>query len=262
MKKRMTKKMIVLLTTILIVALGAAADTLRLKSGQTIPGTYMGGDTRLIRFMGPDGQPRTYPLTDVESISFAPTSLPSKPAPQRNAPPPPAAAPSQVVVPAGTPILIRMIDSLDTSKTKTGQLFSATLETNLAAGGVVVAKKGTTIHGKVTKSGNARRLTGKSELQLELKDIVINGTAHPIATSGFQSKGKSEGAQTLKKTAGGAGLGAIIGGISGDAGKGAAIGATAGLGLAMTKKGEPIRVPSESLLEFSLKVATTLPVAR
>jgi hypothetical protein len=98
-------------------------------------------------------------------------------------------------------------------------------------------------------------------MQLELSNIVINGAAHPISTSGFQQKGKSEGAQTAKKTLGGAGLGAAIGAIAGDAGKGAAIGAVAGLGLAATKKGEPIRVPSETLLEFSLKQPATLPVS-
>jgi hypothetical protein len=57
-------------------------------------------------------------------------------------------------------------------------------------------------------------------------------------------------------------LGAAIGASSGDAGKGAAIGATAGLGIAAVKKGEPIRVPSETLLEFTLALPTTLPVAK
>jgi hypothetical protein len=57
-------------------------------------------------------------------------------------------------------------------------------------------------------------LTGKSELQLELTNIIIDGTGHPVMTSGFQSKGGSEGKETLKKTAGGAGLGAAIGAIA------------------------------------------------
>jgi hypothetical protein len=99
-------------------------------------------------------------------------------------------------------------------------------------------------------------------MQLELRDIVINGTAHPIRTSGFQQKGKSEGAQTAEKVVGGAGLGAAIGAIGGDAGKGAAIGAVSGLGVAMVKKGEPIQFPSETLLQFSLGQPTTLPVSK
>jgi hypothetical protein len=103
------------------------------------------------------------------------------------------------------------------------------------------------VNGKVIKSENVRRLTGKSELQLQLTNIIIDGTAHTIMTSGFQSKGGSEGKETLKKTAGGAGLGAAIGAVS-------------GVGVSMIKKGE--RIPSESLLEFTLKQPTTLPVSK
>jgi hypothetical protein len=138
-----------------------------------------------------------------------------------------------------------MLDSLDTSKTQTGQLFTATLDTNLAANGVVIAKKGTKVNSKVIESENVRRLTGKSELQLELTNIIIDGTAHPIMTSGFQSKGGREGKETLKKAAGGA-----------------AIGAVSGVGVSMIKEGEPIRIPSESLLEFTLKQPTTLPTSK
>jgi hypothetical protein len=244
------------LAAVFIVA-GARADTLRLRSGQTVNGTFLGATTSEVKFLRADGQYKTYDLPAIAGVTFT-----APPPPPPSTPAAPRPTPTKATVLAGTPIAVRMIDSLDTSKTHTGDLFTATLDSNLVANGVVVAGRGTTVHGRVTKSENARRLTGHSELQLELKDIVINGTAQPISTSGFQQKGKSEGAQTAKKTAGGAGLGAAIGAISGNAGKGAAIGATAGVGLALTKKGEPIRVPSETLLEFTLSVPTTLPVAR
>jgi hypothetical protein len=248
----MRKVVFAILLAAFVIVTGASADTLHLRSGQTVEGTFMGATTSQVKFLGSDGQYKVYPLSAVEGLSFAAPPPPPSAAP--------AAAPTKVTVLAGTLIDVRMVDSLDTSKTQTGALFTATLDSNLVANGVVVARKGTTVHGKVTKSENARRMTGKSELQLELVNIVINGTAHPISTSGFQQKGKSEGAQTAKKVAGGAGLGAAIGAISGNAGKGAAIGATAGVGLAAVKKGEPIRVPSETLLEFTLSVPTTLPV--
>jgi hypothetical protein len=243
----------VILLAALVVVAGASADTLRLRSGQTVEGTLLDANARQIKFIGPDGQPKTYALTDVEGITFAATSAAAAPAP----PPKPTA----VTILAGTNLLVRMVDSLDTSKTQTGQLFTATLETNLVANSVIVARKGTTVHGKVTKSSNAGRMAGKSELQLELTNIVINGAAQPISTSGFQEKGKSSGASTAKKTVAGAGLGAAIGAISGNAGKGAAIGATAGVGLSAATKGQSIRVPSETLLEFAISVPTTLPVA-
>jgi len=249
----MKTRMIIVLLAALFIVSGANADTLKLRSGLTVEGTFMGATTSQVKFLESDGQYKTYPLATVERIAFA---VPPPPPPTV-----PKAAPERVTVLAGTPIAVRMIDSLDTSKTHTGDLFTATLDSNLVANDIVVARKGTTVHGKVIKSENARRLSGKSELQLELSNIVIGGTAYAISTSGFQQKGKSEGAQTAKKAAGGAGLGAAIGAISGNAGRGAAIGVTAGLGLAATKKGEPIRVPSETLLEFTLSLPTTLPVA-
>jgi hypothetical protein len=252
----MKKFKLVILFAIFVTAIVANADTLHLRSGQNIEGTFLGASTSQIKFAEPGGRPRTYSVADVDAISFA---LPAAPPPPV-APPP--SRPTSVTVLAGTAIVVRMVDSLDTGKTNTGDLFSATLDSNLIANGIVVAPRGTPIRGKVIKSANARRLTGKSELQLQLTSIVINGTAHPISTGNFQQKGKSEGGETAKKTLGGAGLGAAIGAIAGDAGKGAAIGAVAGVGLAASKKGQPIRVPSETLLEFDLAHSTTLPVSR
>jgi hypothetical protein len=245
----------VLLAGILITG-SASADTLRLRSGQIIEGTLLQADTRQVKFLGQEGQPRIYSLNEVAGVTFAENVSPAVPVPQ------PVSKPTRATVLAGTLIAVRMVDNLDTKTTQTGQLFTATLDSNLVSNGVVVARRGATVHGKVIKSENAKRLTGRSEMQLELRDIVINGTAHPIRTSGFQQKGKSEGAQTAKKTVAGAGLGAAIGAIGGNAGKGAAIGAVSGLGVSMIKKGEPIQFPPETLLEFSLEQPTTLPVAR
>jgi len=238
-----------------VVIQAASADTLRLRSGQSVEGVFLSADSRQVKFLQPDGQPRTYTLDSVEGITFATLAAPAPAAPV------PSAKPANVTVLAGTPIIVRMVDSLNTSQNHTGDLFTATLESNLVTNGALVARRGATVHGKVIKSGQARRLTGKSELQLALINIVINGAAHPISTGDFQQAGASEGASTAKKTAAGAGLGAAIGAISGNAGKGAAIGAVSGLGVSMVKKGEPIRVPSETLLDFRLNQPAILPVA-
>jgi hypothetical protein len=171
----------------------------------------------------------------------------------------------RVTVPAGTRILVRMIDSVDSSKQKTGYRFTASLETNLQAYDVTVAPKGTKLYGVLTNASSAGKLKGSSDLTLELTDIVINGTAYPLKTSDYEVKGKGEGSGTAKKVVGGAGLGALIGGIAGG-GKGAGIGALAGAGagtaVSAAKKGQQVSIPSETLLEFRLEQSTELPKAQ
>ena len=171
---------------------------------------------------------------------------------------------NRVTVPAGTRILIRMVDSVDSSKQKAGYRFTATLEANLQAYDVMVAPRGTTVYGMLAQASSSGRFKGSSQLTLELTDIVINGTAHPLMTTDYEVKGKGEGGETTKKVLGGAGLGALIGGIAGG-GKGAGIGALVGLAggtaLSATKKGEQVSVPSETLLEFRLEDPAELPIA-
>jgi hypothetical protein len=170
----------------------------------------------------------------------------------------------RMTVPAGTRILIRMVDSIDSTKQQTGYRFTATLETNLQAEDMVVAPRGSTLYGRLAQASSAGRMSGSSELTLELTDILINGTAYPLLTSTYEVKGKGEGGNTAKKVVGGAGLGALIGGIAGG-GKGAAIGAGAGAAtgtaVAASKKGQQLQIPSEALLEFRLQQPVSLPVA-
>jgi hypothetical protein len=158
-----------------------------------------------------------------------------------------------------------MIDSIDTTKQQAGYRFTASLETNLQVDNVVVAPRGSTVYGRLASASSAGRMSGSSELTLELTDLVINGTAYPLLTSEYSVRGSGEGSKTAKKVVGGAGLGALIGGIAGG-GKGAGIGvlagAAGGTALAASKKGQQLSIPSETLLEFRLAQPASLPVAR
>jgi hypothetical protein len=200
------------------------------------------------------------PLSSSERVSLL--ALARRPMAQ---PIPAAQSSRKITVPAGTRILIRTIDSIDSTRQKTGDRFTATLETNLQADNVVVAPRGATIYGRLANASSAGRMSGSSNLMLELTDIVINGTAQPLVTSTYEIKGKGEGSKTAKKVIGGAGLGALIGGIAGG-GTGAAIGvlvgAAGGTAIAASKKGEQLSIPSESLLEFRLAQPAPLPVAK
>ncbi len=173
-----------------------------------------------------------------------------------------AVSQNRLTIPAGTRILVRTVDKIDSNTHKSGYRFATTLETNLQLDNVIVAPRGATVYGHLVSASSAGRMSGSSSLKLELTDIVIKGTAYPLLTSSFELKGQGEGKKTARKVVGGAGLGALIGGIAGG-GKGAAIGVAAGAvggtAMAASKKGEQIQVPSESLIEFRLAQPAMLP---
>jgi hypothetical protein len=249
----MKSKVLVLCAICIGLACTAFADTLHLKNGQVVTGIFLGRSSAGVQFQGLDGTSRMYPSGEVESLNFGPV-----PAPQ---PPPPPAAP-QVTVPAGTVLFVRMVDGLDTSSAYTGQLFSATLSSNLAASGSVVAYAGTTVYGQVVEADSAGRAAGKSKLKLQLTQIIINGTAIPIMTDVFDSEGKNSGKRSAKRLIGGAGLGAAIGAIAGNAGMGAAIGAVAGGVGSVVQKGDQVQIPSEAQLSFTLQQPVMLPAVQ
>jgi hypothetical protein len=173
--------------------------------------------------------------------------------------PVPAPQKKMITVPAGTTTLVRMLDTVDSSKNPPGSRFTAVLETNLVVNGTVVMPKGNTVYGRLAQAKQAGRATGSSELTLELTDIVVGGTAYPLMTSDYQVKGSSSGKRSAKRLLGGAGLGAAIGAMAGNAGMGAAIGATAGAVGSVAQKGQAVNVPSETLLEFRLQQPASLP---
>ena len=166
-----------------------------------------------------------------------------------------------ITIPAGQTLLVRMIDGVDSAKNQVGDVFHATLETDLYVNGTFVAKKGTDVYGRLANAQEAGHLSGSAELQLELTRIVIDGRDYPLVSSDYSMKGQGRGSDTAKKVGGGAIVGAIIGAIAGG-GKGAAIGAgagsAAGAGVQIFTRGQQVKVPSETLLEFRLQQPATV----
>jgi YMGG-like Gly-zipper len=241
-------------------AAAASADTLTLKDGRVIHGQYIGGTADAIQ-MNVDGTVQTFDVRDVVSLSrdsnpapAAPSALPSEPTPTA-APPPPPEDRSKITVPEGTRILVRMIDSVDSERNHVGDHFRASLETNLEQDGYILARRGTEVYGELANVKGAGHLAGRAELKLELTGIRIHDNLIPLVTGEYEMVGKGRGGNTAKKAVGGAALGAIIGALAGG-GRGAAIGAGVGAGAGATvniiTKGEKVRVPSETVLEFRL----------
>ena len=179
-----------------------------------------------------------------------------------------AGAPPQgnwISVPAGTRILVRNSETLSSANQRAGARFTGQLETNLMAEGVVAAPRGATVHGQVVAVESAGRMAGGSELAVQLTDIVINDTAHPIMTNTYQLQGQGQGGRTARNVVGGAGLGSVIGAVAGG-GRGAAIGAAAGGGLGTARAasggGQQVSLARGTLLEFRLQQPASLPRPR
>ena len=251
----------------LVFATVAAADTLELKDGRVLQGRYLGGTQAVLRFEV-DGNVQTFGVNDVVALTFThgggsaaapppPAAMPARslaPAPVAQAQPIPAGG--TITIPAGQSILVRMIDGVDSSKNHVGDIFHASLETDLTVNNSLVARKGTDVYGRLAEAKEAGHISGSSELQLELTRMVIDGHDYPLVSSDYTLQGKGRGSNTAKKVGGGAALGAIIGAVAGG-GKGAAIGAGVGAGaggaVQVLTRGQQVKVPSETLLEFRLQ---------
>jgi hypothetical protein len=171
----------------------------------------------------------------------------------------------RVTVPAGTRLLVRTTDRIDSRSSSPGSRFTGTLETNIQLDNITVAPRGTTVHGRLVDARSAGRTSGRSNLTLELTDIVINGTANPILTNTFEVRGRGQGGRTTRRGLRGAGLGALVGGIAGGGGGaavGAAVGAGTGTAMSAAGGGQQISVPSESLLEFRLSQPASVRVSK
>lgn len=183
-----------------------------------------------------------------------------RPQPQVAPPPPqPQAPPKPVVrditIPSGTPIPIRITQTLDSATTQQGETFTGTLATDLVIEGIVAVPQGTPIAGRVSEVHEAAHFKGSSLLTIELTSINPKGDRIPVAADPFSKEGTGRGKNTAEKVGGGAAIGAILGGIFGG-GQGAAIGAAAGGGLgagaqAITK-GQQVQIPAETLIRFRL----------
>ena len=190
------------------------------------------------------------------------TSMSPPPAPVNTAPlPPPPPPVKKLTVPSGTNISVRLIDPIDSDKVQPGTSFRATLDQPLSVDGEIAVPAGYDVTGQIVNAKSAGRFAGQSVLALELTRLAVNGKFYDLHTNQYTREGSSRGKATAAKVGGGAALGAIIGGLAGG-GKGAAIGATvgagAGTGVSAATKGQQIRLPSETVLNFQLQAPITV----
>lgn len=188
----------------------------------------------------------------VGSTQAAPPPAPPAPV----APPPPSPPqPITVTIPESTIVTVRTTDAIDFATSSAGQTFRGSLDAPIVVDDRVVVPKGLNVTLKLVNASAAGKFKGSSELTVSLDSFTYQGRTYTLSTSDVQEKGASRGKRSAAVIGGGTALGALIGGLAGG-GKGAAIGAGVGAGggaavQAMTK-GQQVKIPSETRLEFTL----------
>jgi hypothetical protein len=183
------------------------------------------------------------------------TAQPGAPTGQQAAAPTPPPPPAVITLPTGTAIRVRLDTDLGSKISQPGDSFSATVADDVRKDGDVVIPRGARTEGTVIDAKPLGRFKGGALLSIKLERVHTKWGSYPVATSSISRAEQGKGKRSAGFIGGGAGVGALIGGIAGG-GKGAAIGALAGggagtAGTAFTGN-KQIVLPAESLLTFTL----------
>jgi len=212
------------------------AEVTYFKSGDKYYLPYLNREQEIYLLVDEPTAPKVDP-------TVAQTSLTASPAPLQ----------ATLTVPEGTHIVVRTAGDLDSGTNSTGDHYTAYLESDLKVGEVLVASHGSRVYGRLVEVEKAGSMSGKALLKLELTDILINDEIVPVSTAAYEVDGKSAG--TLKQVGGAAGIGALIGAVADDgegALIGAAIGAGVGVAIAAATPGDQVKIPAQTLLDFTL----------
>ncbi|MGD1068901.1 MAG: hypothetical protein ABSB15_02080 [Bryobacteraceae bacterium] len=252
----------------ILVGTMATADTITLRNGEVVQGTYIGGTARLIR-VDVNGDIRNFDIERVQSVTFTdPNFQPPPPPPppdvrrdyNSQAPaypaPPPGPPPLGITMPIDTRITVRLIDSVNSQTSRLGETFRASLDEPVVVDGQTVIRRGADVLTKLVEDQQSGKIAGRTVLTLALVTINVNGRLVEVTSTDVKTESSSRGARTGAMVGGGAALGAIVGGLAGG-GKGAAIGAGSGAALGggteILTHGQTVKIPSETRLTFRLQ---------
>jgi hypothetical protein len=257
------------------VAASALADEIVLKNGRQYSGKFVRGDADAIEFQI-QGRVQIFQISEVSEIVFKQPEIVTPPAPLRSEAPPRQVPPQNpppdrdvqpastarssagatITLPVGTAVTIRTLEAIDTDRNRAGDAFAATVDEPISVGSQIIIPRGASVQGQIAYAKESGRIAGQSELILELAEITVAGKSYPVRTSNYSEVGASRGRRTAATAGGGAAIGAIIGGIAGG-GRGAAIGAAtggaAGTGVTVLSRGQTLKIPAETALEFRLE---------
>ena len=238
-------KLLPSLAAALITASVTFADTLELADGTLLEGDLVGSSNGIIMFNTGDSI-EAYPESEVVGIYLSDGVATRQQEQQQQ--------PATITVAEGTRLVIRMSETLDSKRHSSGHKFRGQLESALVVNGVTVARRGSTVYGRILSAKQAGRLAGSSDMTVEFTDLLVDDQMHSMRTQGLKAQGNNEAGRTAGRTARAAALGGLYGGSS-SAKKGAKI----GLGASIITSGSSINIPAGTLVETNLAAPLSLP---
>jgi hypothetical protein len=188
----------------------------------------------------------------------APAPAPAPAMAMTPAPPPP---PREITAPSGTPVVVRMGQTVSAKENSVGDSFSGTLAQSVVVHGTTILRAGAPVTGVVTASKGQGRFKGDGALGISIRRVGN----YDVTTTAYEKTVGGKGKRTAIFAGGGGGAGALIGGIAGG-GKGALLGGLLGAG-GGTAAGaftgnKNVSVPAETVVTFNLAAPLTVTLKR
>jgi hypothetical protein len=175
---------------------------------------------------------------------------------------PPEPAYREVTIPAGTKLGVRLDTAVASNVSRVEDPVEATLIAPLKLGQSVVVPAGSHVKGYVSSARRSGKVKGRASLGLRFGTLTARGEAYPIAAQVSRVAPATKSADAEKigiPAAGGAGIGALVGGKTGAA-AGALIGGGAGTAVVLSTPGREVSLPHGSVLSLRLQKAVTVRV--
>jgi hypothetical protein len=204
----------------------------------------------------PAAAPAMQPAPGTPAMQPAPPAA----APVADAVPPPPPPPVTLTAPAGAAVTVTVTEQLSASHNNVGDSFTGVLAAPVkSSGGGTVFPRGAHVVGTVIAAKGQGKFKGSGALGIQVTSI----SGVPVHVSSYEKEQKGKGKRTAGFIGGGAGGGALIGGLAGG-GKGALIGGLIGAGAgtagAAFTGNKDVVIPSESSVTFHLTSPVTITV--
>ena len=235
------------------VATVSSADILVMRDGTRVEGTVVGIAARTITFRHADGTSRRYSTSQVEALEFLSAERAN----------PNAVGSHRVEARAGTELVVRTVEMIDSRNSVADQVFSAIVEQDVDSDARVVVPAGSSAQ-LIIRQVSSGGATGSPEMALDIQSMTIAGRRYAVSTAEVMLK-SSAGIGVTRRTAettGAAVRGTVIGVIAGAQGAATGVGAAGEAGAQVPTSGHELRVPPDTVIRFRLDKPLTLQAER